>query len=149
MKQIKCTILYCVFVRTFVIPLYYGSGTIINYGSDSDFLTSYGFGSARQKVMVPTVSVQQHWRIEIQFFSPTCVKLGVGSGSRSGSALDWKAGARSGSASIQCWSTTSIANPDPASGFPDVYKSGSGSGIWIRDEQPGSYFQKLKKHFWG
>jgi hypothetical protein len=63
MKEIKYTILYCAFVRTFVItfviPFYYGSGTIINYGSGSDFLTSYGSdsGSTRQKVMVPTVPV--------------------------------------------------------------------------------------------
>ena len=34
-----------------------GSGTVINYGSGSDFLTSYGSGSTRQKVMVPTVPV--------------------------------------------------------------------------------------------
>ncbi len=27
----------------------YGSGTVINYGSGSDFLTSYGSGSTRQK----------------------------------------------------------------------------------------------------
>jgi hypothetical protein len=34
-----------------------GSGTVINYGSGSDFLTSYGSGSGStsQKVMVPTV----------------------------------------------------------------------------------------------
>ena len=44
-----------------------GSGTVINYGSDSDFLTSYGSdsGSTRQKVTVPTVPVPvpvpQHW----------------------------------------------------------------------------------------
>ncbi len=44
-----------------------GSGTIINYGSGSDFLTSYGSGyssgSTSQKVMVPTVPVPvpQHW----------------------------------------------------------------------------------------
>jgi hypothetical protein len=31
------------------------SGTVINYGSGSDFLTSYGSGSTRQKVTVPTV----------------------------------------------------------------------------------------------
>ncbi len=30
-----------------------GSGTIINYGSGSDFLTSYGSGSTSQKVTVP------------------------------------------------------------------------------------------------
>ncbi len=35
-----------------------GSGTVINYGSGSDFLTSYGSGSTRQKVTVP---VPQHW----------------------------------------------------------------------------------------
>jgi hypothetical protein len=34
-----------------------GSGTVINYGSDSDFLTSYGSGSTSQKVTVPTVRV--------------------------------------------------------------------------------------------
>jgi hypothetical protein len=30
-----------------------GSGTVINYRSGSDFLTSYGSGSTRQKVPVP------------------------------------------------------------------------------------------------
>ncbi len=35
-----------------------GSGTVINYGSDSDFLTSYGSGSNSQKVKVP---VPQRW----------------------------------------------------------------------------------------
>jgi hypothetical protein len=36
-----------------------GSGTVINYGSGSDFLTSYGSGSGstRKKVTVPTVPV--------------------------------------------------------------------------------------------
>ncbi len=34
-----------------------GSGTIINYGSGSVFLTSYGSGSTSQKVTVPTVPV--------------------------------------------------------------------------------------------
>ncbi len=48
MKEIKYTILYCVFVGTFVIPFYYGAGTVINYGSGSDFLTSHGSGSTRQ-----------------------------------------------------------------------------------------------------
>jgi hypothetical protein len=38
----------------------YGSGTVINYGSGSDFLTSYGSGSTRKKVTVPTVPVPQH-----------------------------------------------------------------------------------------
>jgi hypothetical protein len=43
-----------------------GSGTVINYGSGSDFLTSYGSssgsGSTCQKVTVPTVpvAVPQH-----------------------------------------------------------------------------------------
>jgi hypothetical protein len=43
-----------------------GSGTVINYGSGSDFLTSYGpgSGSTSQKVTVPTVPVPvpQHWQ---------------------------------------------------------------------------------------
>ena len=36
-----------------------GSGTVINYGSGSDFLTSYGSGSGStsQKVTVPMVPV--------------------------------------------------------------------------------------------
>jgi hypothetical protein len=40
-----------------------GSGAVINYGSGSDFLTSYGSGSTSQKVMVPPVPVPvpQHW----------------------------------------------------------------------------------------
>jgi hypothetical protein len=37
-----------------------GSGTVINYGSGSEFLTSYGSGSTRQKVTVPAVPVPQH-----------------------------------------------------------------------------------------
>ncbi len=42
MKEIKNTILYCVFVRILVIVFYYNSGTLINYSSGSDILTSYG-----------------------------------------------------------------------------------------------------------
>ncbi len=38
-----------------------GSGTVINYGSGSDFLTIYGSGSTSQKDTVPTVPVPQHW----------------------------------------------------------------------------------------
>jgi hypothetical protein len=46
-----------------------GSGTVIIYGSGSDFLTNYGSGSGStsQKVTVPTVPVPvpipvpQHW----------------------------------------------------------------------------------------
>jgi hypothetical protein len=34
-----------------------GSGNVINYGSGSDFLTSYGSSSTNQKVLVPTVLV--------------------------------------------------------------------------------------------
>jgi hypothetical protein len=45
MKEIKYPILYFVFVRTFVIIFYYGSGTVIKYGFGSDCLTSYGSGS--------------------------------------------------------------------------------------------------------
>jgi hypothetical protein len=36
----------------------FGSGTVINYGSGFDFLTSSGSGSTSQKVTVP---VPQHW----------------------------------------------------------------------------------------
>ncbi len=44
-----------------------GSGTVINYVTGSDFLTSYGSGSesTSQKVTVPMVPVPQHW-FEIQ-----------------------------------------------------------------------------------
>ncbi len=48
-----------------------GSGTVIHYGSGSDFLTSYGSGpgSTSQKVTVPTVPVPvpvtQHWLLNI------------------------------------------------------------------------------------
>ena len=34
-----------------------GSGTVINYASGTDFLTSYGSGSTSQKVTVPMVPV--------------------------------------------------------------------------------------------
>ncbi len=37
-----------------------GFGNVINYGSGSDFLTSYGSGSVSQKVTVATVPVPQH-----------------------------------------------------------------------------------------
>ncbi len=33
-----------------------GYGTVINYGSISDFLTSYGSGSTSKKVTVPLVT---------------------------------------------------------------------------------------------
>jgi hypothetical protein len=50
-----------------------GSGTVINYGSGSDLLTSYGSGSGsgstRQKVTVPTVPVPvpQHCCNELNY----------------------------------------------------------------------------------
>ncbi len=44
MNEIKYKILYRVFVRTFVIPFYYGSGTVFNYGSN--ILTNYGSDSS-------------------------------------------------------------------------------------------------------
>jgi hypothetical protein len=47
-----------------------GSGTVINYGSGSDFLTSYGFGSTSQKVTVPTVPVPQHCFLPIRIPYP-------------------------------------------------------------------------------
>jgi hypothetical protein len=62
-----------------------GSGTVINYGSGSDFLTShgsgYGSGSTSQKVTVPTVPVPvpQHW------FFVGILKLNAGSRSASNS----------------------------------------------------------------
>jgi hypothetical protein len=66
MKEIKYTVLYCV-CEKFCDTVYYSSGsgscsgTLINYGSGSDFLARYGFGSgsASQKVSVPTVPVPQ------------------------------------------------------------------------------------------
>ncbi len=36
-----------------------GSGTVINYGSGSDFLTSYGSGSTSQQVTVPVLLVKK------------------------------------------------------------------------------------------
>ncbi len=51
-----------------------GSGTVINYGSGSDFLTSFGSdsgsSSTSQKVTVPTVPVPQCWPPQ-QCFGPT------------------------------------------------------------------------------
>jgi hypothetical protein len=56
-----------------VIPFYYGSGTVINYRSGSDFLARYGSGSgsASQKVTVPTVPVPQRWCKAASFFAST------------------------------------------------------------------------------
>jgi hypothetical protein len=60
-----------VFVRTFVTTFYYWAETVINYGSGSNFLTSYGSGSTRQKVTVPTVQVPQKW---LGFPSPSLMR---------------------------------------------------------------------------
>jgi hypothetical protein len=55
-------------VIKYIILSSFGSGTVINYGSGSDFLTSYGSGSGSgstsQKVTVPTVPfpVPPRWR---------------------------------------------------------------------------------------
>ncbi len=48
----------------------FGSGNVINYGSGSHFLTSYGSGSTSQKVTVPTVPVPvpQHCILQLFFF---------------------------------------------------------------------------------
>jgi hypothetical protein len=45
----------------------------------------------------------------------------------------------------------SVADPDPGSGAFLTPGSGMGkkSGSGIRDEQPGSYFLELKRHFLG
>ena len=49
--------------QTHIVVSRSGSGTVINYGSGSDFLTSYGSdfgsGSTSQKVTVPMVPVPQ------------------------------------------------------------------------------------------
>jgi hypothetical protein len=59
-----------------------GSGTVINYGSGSDFLTSYGSGSTRQKVTVPTVPVPQHcleagFRIRIRIIFGSWIRIRI------------------------------------------------------------------------
>jgi hypothetical protein len=61
------------------------SGTVINYGSGSDFLTSNGSssgsGSSSQKVTVPTVPVPvpQHWLDVQRLFckSVNTLELGI------------------------------------------------------------------------
>ena len=52
--------------ENFCDVIYYGSGTVINYGSGSEFSSSYGSGSATQKVTVPTVPVPQLSRLTTQ-----------------------------------------------------------------------------------
>jgi len=57
---------YTVSVRTFVIPFYYGSGTMINYGSGSGRI-GLRFGQDRITVLAKSkgsygpVPVPQHW----------------------------------------------------------------------------------------
>jgi hypothetical protein len=48
-----------------------GSGTVINYGSGSDFLKSFGSGSSSQKVTVPTVPVPQRWHQSLELWKLT------------------------------------------------------------------------------
>ena len=65
-----------------------GSRTVINYGSGSDFLTSYGSGSGStsQKVTVLTVPVPQHCRDPLD--TKPCESCGLGSGSGSPTLLE-------------------------------------------------------------
>jgi hypothetical protein len=53
-KEKKCLVKVIKSIILYLVPV---PGTVINYGSGSDFLTSYGSGSTRQKVTVPTVPV--------------------------------------------------------------------------------------------
>ncbi len=57
MKKIKHTILYCVFMRTLVMPYYYGSGTVLNTVTNPfptfwqvTVPSSSGFGSTSKKL---------------------------------------------------------------------------------------------------
>jgi hypothetical protein len=67
-----------------------GSGTVSNYSSGSDFLTSYGSGyssgSTSQKVTVLTVPVPQHCREPLD--TKPCESCGLGSGSGSPTLLE-------------------------------------------------------------
>ncbi len=67
MKEIKYTILYCVFVRTFVVPFYYGLGTVINY--------SFGFGSAQVTVPVPVPHGKKLWCLRFRFHNTASPSL--------------------------------------------------------------------------
>ncbi len=70
-----------------------GSGTVINYGSGSDFLTNYGSssgsGSTSQKVTVPTVPVRFHntacqvFQTRIHFGLQIRIQLSNSAGKRS------------------------------------------------------------------
>jgi hypothetical protein len=63
MKEIKYIILY-------LVPV-----PVINYGSGSDFLTSYGSGSTSQKITATTVPVPvaQDWPVEPLGHDPVAV----------------------------------------------------------------------------
>jgi hypothetical protein len=56
-----------------------GSGTVINYGSGSDFLTSYGSGSGStsQKVTVPTVPVPVPQHCFVPYFTFHISSFGI------------------------------------------------------------------------
>ncbi len=58
-----------------------GSGTVINYGSGSDFVTSYGSGSTSQKVTVLTVPVPvpvpQHCFFSVVLFGSLLAKVRI------------------------------------------------------------------------
>jgi hypothetical protein len=54
-----------------------GSGTVINYGSGSDFLSSYDSFSASLKVTVPMVLVSQHCLQSIFTIELFCLQTGV------------------------------------------------------------------------
>jgi hypothetical protein len=65
MKEIKYTTLYWV-CKTFVISFYYGSGTVINYGSGSAKVRNYitvPVPLLWKKVKVPKVTVPQQWQL--------------------------------------------------------------------------------------
>jgi hypothetical protein len=61
-EENKKTILHCV-CENYCDSIYYSSGTVINYGTGSKFLSSYSSSSrsATEKVTVLTVPVPQHW----------------------------------------------------------------------------------------
>jgi hypothetical protein len=48
-----------VIVRTFVITFYYVSGTVINYGLGSNFLTSYGSYGSGSTTLVTTAVIKR------------------------------------------------------------------------------------------
>ncbi len=74
-----------------------GSGTVINYGSGSEFLASYGSGSGStsQKVTVPTVPVPvpqhcpQHW-LEVRLITWSGVRIIFRTGADSRHTRLWR-----------------------------------------------------------